>query len=69
MKVTKIRKDDILLCKVDIGNLPPQRANEYLERIKTSIKIHFDNKILLLGVTPSDSGSRGTTIEILRKEK
>jgi hypothetical protein len=67
MDITSIKKDDIFFGKVDVGNMPPQRAQEYVKQIKDSFKEHFDNKIILIAVRNNGS-VRGTELEILRGE-
>ena len=64
MKITSIKKDDIIFGKINVGNMPPLRAQQYIDDTKNSFKEHFTNDIILVGTKNGNSSE----FEILRRE-
>ncbi len=63
MNITTIKQDDILLITVPVGNMPPNRAKEYMETVKQGFALNFTNTLMVL---PTKGGEY--KVEILRKE-
>ncbi|KKL16329.1 hypothetical protein LCGC14_2496680 [marine sediment metagenome] len=60
---------DIILAYIDIGNLPPKRAKQYLETIKEKMGPKFDERgfdVIYIG--RNRNGVTSTAIKVSSKE-
>jgi len=65
MKITKIKKDDVIFVSVPVGQMPPARTQTYMEALKKELKKVFNNEVLMVASRDVD---RGYEFEILRKD-
>jgi len=63
VSVIEVKEEDIFLFQVDVGQMPPARANDYLNKMRDTMKIDFGNKMIFLAVR----NGNGTELTILRK--
>ncbi len=61
--------EDIILAYVDVGNMPPKRAKQYLETIKEKMGPKFEERGFdVIYISRNRNGVTSTAIKVTSKE-
>jgi hypothetical protein len=62
-------RDDVIVFNIDVGQMPPQRCQQYIEQIRKELvgskTFPKDQKMLFFAVRP---GGRGSWVEVMKAE-
>ena len=65
MKITNLKKNDILYGTIGMGNLPPNRITQKINQLNDALRKVFKHQIVLIG----NPGCEPLQLEIIRLEQ